>query len=99
MPNTTVNQGMSNAEKDFYSALRYAQVMSEVSKDSITRTIGNVEISMVKFAQFNTGLLQGRYIKDLKMIILKPLKATTAKRPCVLISIGGQIQIFLNFLF
>ena len=86
--NTTVNQGMSKAEKDFYSTMRYAQVMSEVSNDGKTQIIGNVEISRVKFTKQN-HLISFYLLENLKMIILKPLLPTTAKRPCVLISIGG----------
>ena len=65
------------------------QVLNTPQKDFYS-TIGNVEISLVKFAQFNTGILQGQYIKDLKMIILKPLETTITKRPLMLISIGGD---------
>ncbi len=87
VPVTTVNQGMSNAEKDFYSTMRYAKVMGEVSSDGKTQIIGNVEIAMEKFTKnFD---FKNEYLEDLKMIILKPLTPTTAKRPCVLISIGG----------
>ncbi|MBK7805824.1 MAG: hypothetical protein IPJ51_05945 [Saprospiraceae bacterium] len=79
--NTTVNQGMSKAEKDFYSTMRYAQVMSEVSNDGKTQIIGNVEISRVKFTKQN-HLISFYLLENLKMIILKPLLPTTAKRPC-----------------
>ncbi len=93
IPNTVENQVLNTPQKDFYSTMRYAQVMSQVSKDGRPDKpviIGNVEISLVKFAQFNTGILQGQYIKDLKMIILKPLETTITKRPLMLISIGGD---------
>ncbi len=97
IPNTTENQNLTTTQKDFFSSMRYAQAMSEVSKDGNTRTVGNVEISSVKFTKQDH--LISFYIENLKMIILKPIKASTAKRPCVLISIGGANANFSEFPF
>ncbi|HQV97906.1 MAG TPA: hypothetical protein PLE29_09595 [Saprospiraceae bacterium] len=97
IPNTTENQNLTTIQKDFFSSMRYAQAMSEVSKDGNARTVGNVEISSVKFTKQDH--LISFYIENLKMIILKPIKASTAKRPCVLISIGGANANFSEFPF
>ena len=100
LPNTTSNQGLDNPQKDFYSNLRLAAMMAEVSETGKEIEENQIRISRVKFATENTDPF-GDFIQNLKMIIIEPKNTLTVNRPIILASIGGANanESEINFLY